>query len=99
MKVVFKRALVIGAEIVLLLFFALGAVDAVVTQEVTAFLVLYITSATISGLLLIGWLIRKLREQLWFWRVNLIWTVGWSLYFLMIIIMVVVAMNQLSSLG
>lgn len=99
MRRVFKRALVIGADIILFLFFGLGILDAIFNQDPIWLLLTYIAGTLISLLILIVWLLKRWRDKVWFWRVNLIWTIGWGLYFLFIVITVVIAINQLSSLG
>lgn len=99
MKLIIKRTSVIVIDALLFIFFTRGFFRLVGEPVSVWLLLIYVTGLVVSGLLLIGWLIPKIRRQIWFWRTNLLWTIGWSIYFCVIIGILIIAINRLASLG
>ena len=53
----------------------------------------------VSLFIVVSWFVPKLRRQLWFWRLSLIWLLVWLAYFVFSIIVLIILVNSLFNGG
>jgi len=99
MKQTIKRAAAILGNLLISWLFSSSLVALLNNTPARWLVAAHIVIIAITGLILIGWCVPLVRRRLWFWRVNLVWVIGWLVYGLVIIGMLIIAINRLASLG